>query len=322
MTKRLLVRHSRSVVAPLCLLGAVLIFGSTVPGFLETDNVTNLLGQMAPLAIVALGQMIVLVTRGFDISVGAVAALSAVVAATTINATGTAGVIAAPLTGLVCGLVSGYLVGRLDVQPIIATLGMLSVARGLALVIGDGQVVALEDNPLMTLGFGKVAGVPWTFVVVLVVLAAVAFTTARLRIGRRLYMIGSDPQAAELIGVSRPRTLLFAYGASGLAAGTAGVIFLSRAGAGLPTEGNGLELAAIAAAVIGGTALSGGIARPAFVVLGALFIQMLSNGLNLGGTSAFAQEVILGVVIVLAGLTDWAIRRMARYSRRGGEVPA
>ncbi len=314
-------RHSRSLVAPVCLLATAVVFGASLPSFLEGTNLTNVLGQMAPLAIVALGQMMVLVTRGFDISVGSVAALAAVVGATTINELGTLGVVAAPLAGLAAGLVNGYLVGVLGVQPIIATIGMLSVARGLALSISGGQAVAMDGNPLLGFGFGELGPLPWPFVVAIGALALTIFVTGRLRIGRRLYMLGSDPQAAELIGVDRRRTLLFAYGASGLAAGIAGAIFLSRAGAGLPTEGSGLELAAIAAAVIGGTSLTGGIGRPTFVVLGALFIQALGNGLNLGGTSAFTQDIVLGAVIVGAGITDWAIRRMTSRPTRERRAP-
>jgi ribose transport system permease protein len=318
--QRFLTRHSRDLLAPLCLIVAAIVLSQQSAKFFTYDNAVNVLGQAAPLAIVALGQMLVIVTRGFDVSVGSVAALSTVVAATAVNEFGTAGIAAAPLVGLACGLINGVLIGRLGVQPIIATLGMLSIARGGALWVGGGQVVPMDTNPVSALGYEKIAGIPWSFVLTLAILAIVLGVTARLRIGRRLYMLGSDPDAAELVGVNRGRTLLFAYAIAGLFAGCAAVVLLGRAGAGLPTEGNGLELAAIAAAVIGGTALTGGIGRPVFVVLGALFIQSLTNGLNLAGTSPFVQEIILGTVIVIAGLTDWAIRRVLVPLRlKGGE---
>lgn len=306
----LLTRHSRELLAPVCLLVAAIVLSQQSSKFLTSENAINILGQAAPLAIVALGQMLVIVTRGFDVSVGAVAAVAAVVAATAINAVGFVGVIAAPIVGLAVGMFNGVLVGRFNVQPIIATLGMLSIARGAALWVADGTAVSLDDNPLTALGYGKVAGIPWSFILVIGVLLAVIGVTARLRIGRRLYMLGSNPAAAELVGLDRRRTLLFAYAVAGLLAGLAAVVFLARSGAGLPTEGNGLELTSIAAAVIGGTALSGGIGRPGVVLVGALFIQTLTNGLNLAGTSPFLQEVILGAVIVIAGLTDWVIRRV------------
>jgi ribose transport system permease protein len=193
---------------------------------------------------------------------------------------------------------------------VIATLGMLSLARGAALAAGKGNGVSFEgDNPLAWLGYEKWAGLPTGFWLALVLTVALTVLITRTRIGRRMIMLGSDPAAAELVGVRAPRTLLFAYGITGLTAGIAALIYLGRAGVGLPTEGNGLELATIAAAVIGGTALSGGVGRPWLVLVGALFIQSLNNGLNLAGTSPYVQELILGAVIVFAGLSD---RLMAR----------
>ncbi|MEA2289481.1 MAG: ribose transport system permease protein [Solirubrobacteraceae bacterium] len=312
---------SRDAVAPLCLIASGIAFGLMAPGFLDLGNGTNLLGQMAPLAIVALGQMVVIVTGGFDVSVGAVAALSAVTGALLANAIGPVGLIAAPLVGLALGLVNGVVVGRLRVPPIIATLGMLSVARGLALLVSHGEAVVLRDgNPLSWLGYGLTAGVPNALLLTLVILAGLTFLMARVRLGRRFYMLGSDREAAQLVGVGVRRTEAAAYAIAGLAAGIAALVFVGRAGAGLPTEGDGLELAAIAAAVIGGTALTGGIGRPLFVVLGALFVQSLSNGLNLAGTEPFVREVILGAVIVMAGLVDWLIRRAAASQHLRGEV--
>ncbi|MEY2534677.1 MAG: ribose transport system permease protein [bacterium] len=312
---------SRDAVAPLCLVASGIAFGLMAPGFLDLGNGTNLLGQMAPLAIVALGQMVVIVTGGFDVSVGAVAALSAVTGALLANAIGPVGLIAAPLVGLALGLVNGVVVGRLRVPPIIATLGMLSVARGLALLVSHGEAVVLRDgNPLSWLGYGLTAGVPNALLLTLVILAGLTFLMARVRLGRRFYMLGSDREAAQLVGVGVRRTEAAAYAIAGLAAGIAALVFVGRAGAGLPTEGDGLELAANAAAVIGGTALTGGIGRPLFVVLGALFVQSLSNGLNLAGTEPFVREVILGAVIVMAGLVDWLIRRAAASQHLRGEV--
>jgi ribose transport system permease protein len=320
--ERFVTRHSRELLAPVCLIVAAIVLSQQSTRFLTGDNAVNILGQAAPLAIVALGQMVVIITRGFDVSVGSVAALSAVVAATAVNGLGAVGIVAAPLVGLAAGLVNGVLVGRFGVQPIIATLGMLSIARGAALWVADGTAVALDDNPFSELGYGKVAGVPWSFVLTIAILLMVIAVTSRLRVGRRLYMLGSNPEAADLVGINRRRTLLFAYAVAGLLAGTAAAVFLARAGAGLPTEGNGLELSSIAAAVIGGTALTGGIGRPGFVLIGALFIQSLTNGLNLANTSPFVQDIILGTVIVIAGLADWAIRRVLVPRRSKGGVAA
>lgn len=323
LTATALLPQLRLSMAPIFLLASIFVFSVLAPEMLNSGNLTNLLGQTAPLALVALGQMVVLMTRGFDISVGSVAALSGVVAVLAANEFGNLGLVAAPLIGLGCGLVNGYVVGVLGIQPVIATLGMLSLARGLALALSDGTAVSFEGaNPLAELGYGDVAGLPWSFLAVVGLALAIAVLIKRTKAGRRVVMVGSDPVSAQLVGVSEQRTLLGAYGIAGLTAGLAALFYVARAGAGLPTEGTGLELTSIAAAVIGGTALTGGVGRAWLVVVGAVFIQSLSNGLNLAGTSPFVQQVILGVVIVTAGLADRLLARLptSQTSAGGGKV--
>lgn len=310
---------ARGLVAPLCLVASLVAFSFFAPGMLDLSNLKGLLGQMAPLAIVALGQTVVIITRGFDISVGSVAALSGVVIAICVNAVGSAGVVAGPLVGLLCGLVNGVLVGRFAIQPVIATLGMLSFARGLALAVSHDKAVVIKGaNPLTSLGYNELGGVPIAFIVVAIVAAVVTAGLLWTRAGRRVHMLGSNPDAAELVGVGRARTLVGAYGMTGLLAGVAALVLVGRAGSGLPTEGNGLELSTIAAAVIGGVSLAGGVGRPVLVLVGALFIQSLSNGLTLAGTSPFLQELILGAVILVAGLADHVVQRLTASARNKG----
>jgi ribose transport system permease protein len=287
-------------------------FALTTDEVLDPGNLLNVGGQAAPLALVALGQLVVVLTGGFDISVGSVAALSAVVTAMSVNELGSAGVLAGPLVGLACGVVNGIVVGRFGIQPIVATLGMLSAARGLAILVSGERAVIIEgDNPLSSLGYGSVGTVPISLLVLLAVTALLALALRHLRIGRRVYMVGSNPDGARLSGVDVGRTTVFAYAISGLSAGLAALFLVGRAGGGLPTEAGGLELQAIAAVVIGGAALTGAVGRPAVVLLGALFIQLLGNGLNLTGTSPFEQEIVLGTVLLVAGLLDFTIRRIA-----------
>jgi ribose transport system permease protein len=190
---------------------------------------------------------------------------------------------------------------------------MLLFARGLVLAISGNQAVVLDggENPLSGLGYGELAGLPTGFALTVALGIAVTLMLSRTRAGRRIHMLGSNPAAAELVGVDSARTLLGAYAVTGVLAGIAALVLVGRAGAGLPTEGNGLELSTIAAAVIGGASLAGGVGRPVLVLIGALFIQSLSNGLTLAGTSAFTQEIILGAVILMAGLADHAVRRIA-----------
>jgi ribose transport system permease protein len=307
---------AQAAVAPLCVGLSLFVFFFISPGELSISNLRSLLGQMAPLAVVAIGQMMVIITRGFDLSVGSVAGLSAVSIALGINWIGPVGVVFGPIAGLACGLFNGVVIGRLRIQPLIATLGLLSIARGLALVFsGDNAVVIDGKNPLNFLGYGHVAGLPNGFVLTLVVALVMTVLLARTRGGRRLYMLGSNPEAAALTGVRADRTILAAYASTGLCVGIASLILVGRAGAGLPTEGQGLELQTIAAAVIGGVSLTGGVGRAGTVLVGALFIQSLANGLTLAGYSPFVQEIILGVVILVAGLTERVIRRVAAPRR-------
>jgi ribose/xylose/arabinose/galactoside ABC-type transport system permease subunit len=261
--------------------------------------------------------MFVLVTGGFDISVGSVAALAGVCAARAIGLLGPAGILAAPLVGLLAGLVNGVMVGHFRVQPIIATLGMLSLARGLALIVASDRVVVLDDSvDLTALAYGRLLGLPVSFWIVVALTALAAWLAASTPLGRRLYMCGSSEPAALLVGVNVRGTLVTAYALSGLSAGIAALFFLARAGAGLPTIGSGLELSAIAAAVIGGTSLSGGVGAPPLVLIGALFIQCLNNGLGLAGLSPFVKEVVLGTVIILAGLLDYGVKRLGTSTWR------
>jgi ribose transport system permease protein len=310
----------RNGVAPLGLLLVLGYFSLTTEDMLDLGNLLNVGGQAAPLGLVVLGQLVVVLTGGFDISVGSVAALSAVATAVSVNELGPVGVVVGPLVGLACGVVNGVVVGRFGIQPIVATLGMLSAARGLAILLSGERAVIIEgDNPLGTLGYGLVGPVPISLIVLLAATAVLAFVLRQLRIGRRVYMVGSNPDGARLSGVNVNRTMVFAYGMSGLSAGLAALFLVGRAGGGLPTEANGLELQAIAAVVIGGAALSGAVGRPVVVLFGAFFIQLLGNGLNLTGTSPFEQEIVLGTVLLVAGLLDFAIRRIAsaRKPQRG-----
>lgn len=308
---RRLRRSGRFLVAPVGLVALGAIFAVSIPEFLTPANIVNIAGQSGTLAIVAVGQMAVLVVGAFDISVGSVAALAAVVAAMSVNAVGPAGLAAAPVVGLTAGLVNGLLVGRFAIQPIIATLGMLSLARGLALVISGSTPVVMNDAASVTwLGYGGVGGVPFTFLVALALLLLIGGVMGRSRVGRRIHMVGSSQSAARLVGVDVDGTIVWAFAISGMAAGLAGALFLARAGAGLPTAGEGLELQAIAAGVIGGTSLAGGVGFAVPVVVGAVFIQVLANGLNLAGLSPFVREVVLGSVILAAGLLDYIVTRL------------
>ncbi|MGO9397683.1 MAG: ABC transporter permease [Xanthobacteraceae bacterium] len=285
---------------------ASLLFGIVSPGFVSIGNFLNLLDESGPLCLLALGQMFAILVRGFDVSVGAAAALASVCAVVAVNHVGDIGLLAAPLVGLGAGMINGVLVGIFDVQPIISTLGMMLVLRGLALfATGEEQIVqfarGLQPPGLAMLRDNLFDQVPVSFCIVFVAVTAVAFVVRKLRFGRRLYMVGSDPQSAALVGVSVKSTVVGAYALCGLGAGCAGLFLLARSGVGMATEASGMELQSIAAAIIGGVALTGGVGSPFGTLLGALFVEMLTNGLNLLGVSPFFEEITTGAVILGAG---------------------
>lgn len=305
-----------SGVGPIGLLLVGLGFSLTLPHFGTLGNATNILQQFGPLALLALGQMFVILVCGFDISVGAVMAFSGVACALAIGQFGLAGLIVAPLTGLAIGMANGVLVGRLAVPPIIATLGTLLLTRALGLVISNnGQVVLVTGEAqlwLLDFSFGTVAGIPFSTLACMVAFAVAALFLRYTSAGRRLFLIGGNAEAARLIGVNTTRGTILAYALCGACAGLAGMLFLMRSGTGVPTDGVGMELNAIAVAVIGGSLLTGGAAFPVRVLIAALFIQVIYTGLSFSALSPYVGEIVLGAIILSAGLFDSAVRTFAR----------
>jgi ribose/xylose/arabinose/galactoside ABC-type transport system permease subunit len=308
----------RFLVAPLCLGIGVLAFAATAPEFLSTGNLQSIVAQMWILGLLAVGQMFAIASRGFDISVGATVALSSTIAALGANFFGLPGLFLGPLAGLGVGTLNGVLIGFVGVQPIVATLGMLVGVRGLSLLLtDDGQVVPLNDTATAArLAFDPVLGLPPAYWGAVAFVGLAAWILNRLAVGRRILMLGSNPDAVHLVGISYARTQIRAYQLCGFYAGLAGVLLTVRAGTGLPTEGTGMELQSIAAAVIGGTALSGGVARVSSVVLGAAFVQVLLTGLNLQGVSPFVAQIAVGLVIIGSGLLEYAVRYFAPVNSR------
>ncbi|MET7358069.1 substrate-binding domain-containing protein [Streptomyces sp. NPDC005562] len=280
--------------------------------FLTTQNLLNVGVQAAVTAILAFGVTFVIVSAGIDLSVGSVAALSATVLAWTATSQGLPvwlAVIMAVATGVVCGFVNGVLVSYGKLPPFIATLAMLSVARGLSLVISQGSPIAFPDS-VSHLG-DTVGG--WLPVPVLVMVAmglVTAVVLGRTFIGRSMYAIGGNEEAARLSGLRVKRQKLVIYALSGLFAAVAGIVLASRLVSAQPQAAQGYELDAIAAVVIGGASLAGGVGKASGTLIGALILAVLRNGLNLLSVSAFWQQVVIGVVIALAVLLD-TLRRKA-----------
>ncbi|WP_376768118.1 ABC transporter permease [Nonomuraea rhodomycinica] len=291
----------------------VLVVGLSVlsSDFLSVTNLLNVGVQAAVTAILAFGSTFVIVTGGIDLSVGSVAALSAIALAWGATPAGwpwPVATVAGLAVGVACGLVNAVLIAYGKLPPFIATLAMLGVARGLALVISQGSPIELPAQ-VAHLGdtIGRYLPVPVIVMVVMGVVAAVILN--RTYAGRAMYAIGGNEEAARLSGIKVDRQKLITYALSGGFAAVAGIVLASRLASAQPQAATGYELDAIAAVVIGGASLSGGKGRALGTFVGALILAVLRNGLNLLSVSAFWQQVVIGVVIALAVLVDTLRRR-------------
>ena len=283
----------------------------TTDTFLSVANLTNVARQVSINGILAVGVTFVLLTAGVDLSLGSVVALSGVACATFAHPGDHSVIVPIAvglLTGAACGLVNGVLVTRGGVAPFIVTLGMMTIARGLALIVSGGRPVANMSNELTALA-GDFLGIPIPVLCFAGVALAAWFFLRNFRLGRHIYAVGGNEHAARAAGVPVERVKLFAYGLCGLLTGLAGVVLAARITTGQPNAGQAYELDAIAAVVIGGTSLAGGVGTITGTLLGVLLIGVINNGLDLLGVSSYYQAVIKGVIIVGA---VWLDRRQAR----------
>ncbi len=295
-------------------LGAFLAIESSV--FLTSTNITAIFVQMSVIAIIAVGQTMVIITAGIDLSVSAVVALSGVIAAMVVvnDHVGIAlGMILGVLVGGAVGLVNGLLVTMVRLPAFIATLGTLSAVGGIALLVTNGQPIAAPIS-FDVLGDGHVGPIAAPIVVMVVVALGGWFILARTTLGRSAYAIGSSYETARLSGIRVNAVLVSIYVIQGLLAGLGGVIVASRVVTGDPSAGMNYNLNAIAASVIGGASLFGGEGTVIGALIGALLMELIANGSDLLNISNFWQDFILGVVIVAAVAYD-QIRRRALARR-------
>ena len=285
------------------------------PRFLSVNNLFNVLRQTSVNGILAIGMTFVILTRGIDLSVGSVLAFAGVVAASVAQVPIQGepmpwylAVLAGMAAGAALGLVNGVLVARFAVPAFVATLGMLSTARGMTFIYADGQPISRLDPQFLELGRGLVMGIPVPIILFAIVFALAWFTLNRSTFGRHVYAVGGNERAAITSGISAWKVKLAVYVISGLCAGIAGVILTARTTAGLPQAGVTYELDAIAAVVIGGTSLAGGVGTVMGTLFGALIIGVINNGLDLLGVSSYYQQVIKGIIIVGAVLLDMSRR--------------
>jgi ribose transport system permease protein len=288
------------------------------PVFLSADNLFNIGSQTAVVAVIAIGMTLVIITAGIDLSVGSVAALSGVIGVMMMSQAGLPvplAILGGTLVGATCGLVNGLLVSVAGLNPFIATLGMLTVARGLTFIFTNAVAVFGAPNSFRLLGQGVIGPIPISILMIVLVAVAGYIVLSRTRLGRYAYAMGSNLEAARLSGIPIKRYLTSVYVISGALAGFGGMIAASRVNSGQPNFGIGLELDVIAAAVIGGASLFGGQGTVVGTLIGAFLVALIRNGSVLLDINTFYQQVIIGVVIWLAVIWDqYRRRRLAAAS--------
>lgn len=296
------------IVLAFALLMAVLSLLS--PSFLTVSNLLNIARQVSINAILAAGMTFVILTAGIDLSVGSVLAYAGAIMAGLL-AGGTPLVVsigAGLAVGALLGLVNGAVVTKGKVQPFIATLAMLTIARGATLVYTDGRPITGLPDAFVWLGAGDVGRVPVPVIIMALVFLAAHLILARTVLGRYVYAIGGNEEAARLSGVNVIFYKALVYAISGVLSAVSAVILTARLNSAQPTAGAGYELDAIAAVVLGGTTLAGGEGSIGGTLLGAFIIGVINNGLNLLNVNPFYQQVVKGVVILLAVLLDRRLR--------------
>jgi ribose transport system permease protein len=283
------------------------------PYFLTSTNLSSLIRQTAVINIMALGLTIIIISGGIDLSVGAILAMGGLLGTMAMEKGFPIliGIAVGLVVGLLCGLLNGFLIARLRIAPFIVTLGTLGVFRGSTLLISNGLPVHQIPQAFSFLGEGNLLGVPFVLWVLVICAVGMHFVLEHTRLGRYAFAIGSNSAAAVYAGIPVSRYTMAVYAIGGLLTGLAGMIEASRLMTGQPTAGNGYELQAIAAVVIGGGSLHGGEGSVMGTLVGAFIMGLLSNGSDLLGISNYVQQVIIGAVIILAVSVDELRKRRA-----------
>ncbi len=292
------------VLAALVVLCIALSLAS--PYFATKNNLINIVLQAAINATLACGMTFVILTGGIDLSVGSIVAFAGILLGVMLKAEIPLAValLGCVLIGGICGLVNGLLVTRINLPPFISTLGMMSIARGGALYIADGRAISGFSGKLNYIGSGTILGIPVMILIMALTFLIGLFVLKFTRAGRYIYAIGGNVEATRLSGINTNRYTTLVYVICGLTAGLAAVLLTSRLDSAQPVAGEGYELDAIAATVIGGTSLSGGEGKLSGTIIGALIIAVLNNGLNLLNVSSYIQQIVIGLVIILAVTFD------------------
>jgi len=308
--ERLSWQRAADFVLILATIAEAIVFATIAPGFGTVANLVNIALSIAVTGILAVGMTAVILTGGIDLSVGSLVALTgtaAAMAAAAVPGAGAAGIVAlvvAIAVGAIAGMLNGSFIAYLRVQPFVATLAMLTIARGAAFILSGGRSIGNLPDSFGVLGRSVPFGIPAPVYVFAAVAVIGAFVLNRTVFGRRVYATGGNPEASWLAGVGTQRVIWLVYALNGVLAGLAGLTLASRLGAGVPNSGLQYELDVIAAVVVGGTSLAGGRGTIVGTIWGTVFIGVLTNGLNLANVDPYVQKIALGVVILIAAIGD------------------
>lgn len=289
----------------------VILLWILTPHFLTVSNLLNVIQQTSINAIIAVGMTFVIITAGIDLSVGSIMAFSGVVLASALEAglPLPVALLISMAIGMACGLLNGLFITYGKLPPFIATLGMMSVARGAALLYTQGRPISGFGEDFRSFATGEIIGLPAPVIIMIFVYIIAHFVLNRTKLGRYTYAIGGNEEAALLSGINVKFFKTMIYGLCGMLSGLAAIILTARLNSAQPIAGIMYELDAITATVIGGTSLMGGEGRIVGTLIGALIMGVLRNGLNLLGISSFVQQIVIGSVIIIAVLIDMALKK-------------
>lgn len=317
MLGRKLIR-SRSFGLVFFLLVISTVVAISAPQFLEPSNAAVLTRQASFVALVSMGQMLVMIAGGIDLSVGGVAGFAGIAAAWCMGTAGLNGwlsVLLGLLVGGGVGVVNGLLVTRLNLNPFITTLSVGFVLNGLILVITGGWAIQGVPSEIQWLGQGNVAGIPVPALLAIVVAIGIGFMLHRTKLGRQVFAVGGNADAALLAGVPVNRVKVYMYIGASMIAALAGIVMMARLGSGQPTIGESWLLPSFAAAIIGGTSMSGGVGGPLGTIVGALIMSVLENAIVMLGISNYWQQVVIGGALVIAIIIDQVRQRSASRAK-------
>lgn len=296
------------IVAFLVLCVFLSVFPKTSGSFFSRQNIFNVLRQISTNLFLACGMTMVIILGGIDLSVGSIIALSGCISAGCVaryNLPLPIALLMGLLVGLLVGMFNGAVISKTTIPAFIVTLATMNIAKGLAYVYTGGSPVRVVTKEWQFLGAGYVGIFPTPVVILVIVLIITAIIMNKTKMGRHMYAVGGNQQAAEFSGIKVEKVKFFVHAFSGLMAGLAGIVLASRMYSGQPTAGDGAEMDAIAAVVVGGTSMAGGSGKIGGTIIGGLIIGVLNNGLNLLNVNSFWQYVVKGVVILLAVFLDY-----------------